>query len=134
MNGINSYNYGLTALVPSGASYSAEELNVPPSRRMSAPAPAAANDAGREYVYISYFEDGSVRSASLLSGGSVLYEDILGTSALAEKQLSIEVFPCGSGTYFVTDKGESGAHDKELYVLRAGSDTLEPVYVGSGQT
>lgn len=138
MNAVNSYNYGLTALVRNGGvdnediNYTACELALPPSRRMSEPASLVLSEQEGDMTYVSYFADGSVKAVSLISAdGDLIAPDILGTSGLAEGQRYIEVFPCLTGTYFLVDTPGEAAN-REFYFLSEAESMLEPVYTEVG--
>lgn len=108
MSSIESYNYGLTALRRTEDGFEATELDVPPSRAMSKPVYESANNK-QELIYVSYFDDMTVKSASLINNkGQVVIKDILGTSDLAKEQAKIDVLPCENSTYFLYQSEASG--------------------------
>lgn len=106
-----SYNYGVTAVKKTEDGFVSEELNVPSTRKMSIPTevategePAKSRD---NLLYVSYFDNGSIKAVSLLSKkGSLVKSDVLASAAYAKGQCDIEVFPCETGTYFLRTFGE----------------------------
>lgn len=125
LNGINSYNYGLTAIRKEGQSYAAQPLSVPPSRRMSSPVPVSISENAGKMTYISYFADGRIKSVSLLSAqGGLLHADLLGTSVYAEEQCGLEVYPCFQGTYLLRERKDG---TRDFFLLSEDSAQLDPV-------
>lgn len=108
ISSIESYNYGLTALRRTEDGFVATELDVPSSRSMSKPVYESANNK-QELIYVSYFDDMTVKSASLINDkGQVVIKDILGTSDLAKEQAKIDVLPCENSTYFLYQSEAGG--------------------------
>jgi len=106
-----SYNYGITAVKKTADGFESKELNIPSTRKMSVPTEVATEGEPTKsrdnLLYVSYFDDGSVKAVSLLSKkGSLVKSDVLASAAYAKGQCDIEVFPCETGTYFLRTFGE----------------------------
>ena len=108
-----SYNYGLVAIRRTEDGFESSELNIPYTRIMSRPTAVAVagNPNGKEnnLLYVSYFDDGSVKALSVLSEkGQVKKKDVLVSAAYAKGQCNIDVFPCETGTYILREKKSEG--------------------------
>ncbi len=125
MNAASSYNYGLTVLREDAGEYTAEPLNVPFSRSIEGPVPAARDgSASNNLIHVSYFADGTVKAVSLLSAeGALLSADMLGTSGYAQGQCVTEVFSCSEGTYILRKIQEENA---DFYFLSGTDPQLAP--------
>lgn len=125
MNAASSYNYGLTVLREDAGEYTAEPLNVPFSRSIEGPVPAARDgSSSNNLIHVSYFADGTVKAVSLLSAeGALLSADMLGTSGYAQGQCVTEVFSCSEGTYILRKIQEENA---DFYFLSGTDPQLAP--------
>jgi hypothetical protein len=124
-----SYNYGLVAIKRNGDEFVSEEINVPSSRMMSKPTPVAVekSETGKDsnLLYVSYFDDGSVKAVSLTDKkGKLVKSDILASAAFAKGQCDISVFPCKTGTYILRENESDG---KEFLYLPPDETFFEVV-------
>lgn len=124
-----SYNYGLVAIKRNGDEFVSEEINVPSSRIMSKPTPVAVekSETGKDsnLLYVSYFDDGSVKAVSLTDKkGKLVKSDILASAAFAKGQCDISVFPCKTGTYILRENESDG---KEFLYLPPDETSFEVV-------
>lgn len=124
-----SYNYGLVAIKRNGDEFVSEEINVPSSRMMSKPTPVAVekSETGKDsnLLYVSYFDDGSVKAVSLTDKkGKLVKSDILASAAFAKGQCDISVFPCKTGTYILRENESDG---KEFLYLPPDETSFEVV-------
>ena len=124
-----SYNYGLVAIKRNGDEFVSEEINVPSSRMMSKPTPVAVekSETGKDsnLLYVSYFDDGSVKAVSLTDNkGKLVKSDILASAAFAKGQCDISVFPCKTGTYILRENESDG---KEFLYLPPDETSFEVV-------
>lgn len=113
LTGSESYNYGLVAIRRTEDGFESSELNIPYTRIMSRPTAVsvAGNPNGKEnnLLYVSYFDDGSVKAVSVLSEeGQVKKADVLVSAAYAKGQCNIDVFPCETGTYILRESESEG--------------------------
>ena len=125
-----SYNYGITAVKKTADGFESEELSVPSSRKFSVPTQVATqNDSAEKsgnLLYVSYFDDGTVKAVSLLSkDGEVVKADVLASAAYAKGQCDIDVFPCETGTYFLRTFGE----DSKDFLYLPPDETIFQVVV-----
>lgn len=109
--GGESYNYGITAVRKTAEGFESEELDIPSTRILSVPTQVATEsdsaESGNNLLYVSYFDDGTVKAVSLLSKkGKLVKSDVLASAAYSKGQCDIKVFPCETGTYFLRIFGE----------------------------
>lgn len=124
-----SYNYGLVVIKRNGNEFLSEEISVPSTRKMSEPTPVAvgdtADDKAGNLLYVSYFDDGTVKAVSLLNkNGGLVKSDILASAAFAKGQCDISVYPCKTGTYVLRENQNDG---KEFLFLASGETSFEVV-------
>lgn len=110
LSGGESYNYGITAVKKTTDGFESEELGIPSSRKLSVPTEVATEGdltSKNNLLYVSYFDDDSVKAVSLLSkDGTLVKSDVLASAAYSKGQCDIKVFPCETGTYFLRFFGE----------------------------
>ena len=124
-----SYNYGLVSIKRDGNEFVSEEINVPSSRIMSEPASVAVEKSETvkedNLLYVSYFDDGSVKAVSLIDKkGGLVKSDILASAAFSKGQCDISVFPCKTGTYVLRENKSDG---KEFLYLPPDDTSFEVV-------
>lgn len=133
--GAESYNYGLTAVRKTEDGFESEELNIPPTRKLSVPTEVSVDaqlqKAAGNLLYVSYFEDGTVKAVSLLGkNGRIVKSDILASAAYSKEQCNIKVFPSETGTYFLR---EFEGNNKEFLFLRPNETRFDVAVDKNGE-
>lgn len=111
-----SYIYELVSVKRTDDGFVAETLDVPHTRYMSIPVAVSVEGTdNKNLLYVSYFDDKSVKAVSVLGeNGSVKKADVLVSASLAKGQCDIKVLPCKTGTYFLKT---TASGDKDFLYL-----------------
>ncbi len=119
MNHLSSYLYGLSyvALTPGGnAAYTPVTCPVPLSRTLVAPV-----IAGNQVVYQTAFDQGDIRSVTVLADGKIVKKDVLRTHRDAKGQVTIVTEQIDGKVYFTMT---AWGKEPEYSVLSADGTTV----------